>query len=219
MQFRDILQNIIDKGRVLHTLWHLVPCDSSVTLFINEAGIISIVNFLKNVYWLYCWHEFYMLEKMVLIWRTWHFLNIPGKALWKCSYEKVFWKYTANLQENTYAEVQSTFIEITLRHGCSPIGLLYIFRTPFPRTPLDGCWYPLLKLCSLTEGFFGKLAIICCWYTLTTDLYCYEKLTKNVNVKLIRKMIFTKLINLCKNLHHEQFRFLKILKICQLFFV
>ena len=28
---------------------------------------------------------------------------------------------------------QSTFIETTLRHGCSPINLLHIFRTPFPR--------------------------------------------------------------------------------------
>ena len=28
------------------------------------------------------------------------------------------------------------FIEITLRHGCSPIYLLHIFRTP-----LDGCFY------------------------------------------------------------------------------
>ena len=26
---------------------------------------------------------------------------------------------------------QSNFIEITLRHGCSPVNLLYIFRTPF----------------------------------------------------------------------------------------
>ena len=25
------------------------------------------------------------------------------------------------------------FIEIALRHGCSPINLLHIFRTPFPK--------------------------------------------------------------------------------------
>ena len=25
----------------------------------------------------------------------------------------------------------SNFIEITLRHGCSPVNLLHIFRTPF----------------------------------------------------------------------------------------
>ena len=32
-----------------------------------------------------------------------------------------------------YITPQSNFIEITLRHGCSPINLLHIFRTPFPR--------------------------------------------------------------------------------------
>ena len=29
--------------------------------------------------------------------------------------------------------MQSNFIEIALRHGCSPVSLLNIFRTPFPR--------------------------------------------------------------------------------------
>ena len=29
--------------------------------------------------------------------------------------------------------LQSNFIEIILRHGCSPVNLLYIFRTPFPK--------------------------------------------------------------------------------------
>ena len=33
------------------------------------------------------------------------------------------------------------FIEIALRHGWSPANLLHIFRTPFLRTPLDGCFY------------------------------------------------------------------------------
>ena len=27
----------------------------------------------------------------------------------------------------------SNFIEISLRHGCSPVNLLHIFRTPFPK--------------------------------------------------------------------------------------
>ena len=25
------------------------------------------------------------------------------------------------------------FVEITLRHGCSPVNLLYIFKPPFPK--------------------------------------------------------------------------------------
>ena len=35
---------------------------------------------------------------------------------------------------------RSNFIEITLRHGCSPVYLLHIFRTPFHRAPLGGCF-------------------------------------------------------------------------------
>ena len=41
----------------------------------------------------------------------------------------MFCKYTANLQE----KLQSNFIEITLQNRCSPVNLLYIFRTPFPK--------------------------------------------------------------------------------------
>ena len=49
-------------------------------------------------------------------------------ATQRCSMKKVFWKYTANLQENNHAEVW-----ITLRHCYSPVNLLHIFRIPFPR--------------------------------------------------------------------------------------
>ena len=32
-----------------------------------------------------------------------------------------------------FNKVASNFIENTLRHACSPVNLLHIFRTPFPR--------------------------------------------------------------------------------------
>ena len=46
---------------------------------------------------------------------------------------KIFGKFT---EENPCRNVisikfQSNFIEITFRHGCSPVNLLQIFRTPF----------------------------------------------------------------------------------------
>ena len=50
----------------------------------------------------------------------------------------MFWKYAANLLENTH--LQSNFIEIASRHGCSPVNLLHIFRTLFLETPLGGCF-------------------------------------------------------------------------------
>ena len=35
--------------------------------------------------------------------------------------------------QQIYRKLQSNFIEIALRHGYSPVNLLHIFRTPFPR--------------------------------------------------------------------------------------
>ena len=55
-------------------------------------------------------------------------------------------KYAANLQEkHPYRSAISikllcNFIKITLRHGCSPLNLLHIFRTQLFRTPLVGCF-------------------------------------------------------------------------------
>ena len=86
-------------------------------------------------------------------------------ALQRCSYKTVFWKYLANLQEppipkcdfNKVAKqlywnyalawvfscqfaayLQSNFIEIALRHWCSPLNLLQFSEHFSPRAPLEG---------------------------------------------------------------------------------
>ena len=38
------------------------------------------------------------------------------------------------------------FIEIALRHGCSPVNLLHIFRTPFPKNTSGGLLLQPYKL-------------------------------------------------------------------------
>ena len=73
-------------------------------------------------------------------------------------------KYAAKLQESTHAEVW--FIEITFRHGCSPVNLLHIFRTSFLKnTPGDLLliWQPVnaFTLCNELISFclilFGSI--------------------------------------------------------------
>ena len=61
------------------------------------------------------------------------------------------------------------FIEITLRHGCSPVTLLHIFRTPFPKNTSDRLLLyngvqsykvtasSFLKKCSPLQNFALKL--------------------------------------------------------------
>ena len=47
-------------------------------------------------------------------------LGIPKAVLQGCFYEKMFWKYPEDLQENTHAEVRF------------PVNLLPISKTSFP---------------------------------------------------------------------------------------
>ena len=37
------------------------------------------------------------------------------------------------MKKYDFNKVARNFIEIAFRHGCSPINLLHIFRTPFPK--------------------------------------------------------------------------------------
>ena len=56
-------------------------------------------------------------------------------ALHSCAYEKMLRITGEHLcQSIILIKLQSNFIiEITLQHGCSPVNLLHIFRTPFPK--------------------------------------------------------------------------------------
>ena len=54
-------------------------------------------------------------------------------------------------------KLQSNFIEITFRHGCSSVSLLHIFRTPFPKNtssgiPLNFEWYFLVCVQIITKN-------------------------------------------------------------------
>ena len=42
-------------------------------------------------------------------------------------------------------KLQSNFIEITFRHGCSPVNLLHIFKTPFPKNTSEWLLLPYFR--------------------------------------------------------------------------
>ena len=44
-------------------------------------------------------------------------------------------------------KLQSNFIEIALRHGCSPENLLHVFRTTFSRDTSG--WLLLIRVCKM----------------------------------------------------------------------
>ena len=56
-----------------------------------------------------------------------------------------------------YMKLQSNFTEITLRHGCSPVNLLHIFRTPFPKNTSEGAAsVNTVTLGATSRGFLVK---------------------------------------------------------------
>ena len=55
---------------------------------------------------------FILSKKLFSFSRQSFFFIFPEAALQRCFYEKVFWKYAANLQENTHAKVRSAWVFI-----------------------------------------------------------------------------------------------------------
>ena len=67
----------------------------------------------------------------------------------KCDFIKVARKRCSENMQQIYRRTfmpkcDFNFIEIALRHGCSPVNLLHIFKTPFPRN--TSCWLLLNNL-------------------------------------------------------------------------
>ena len=135
----------------------LSPFDKQSLKFLNIAlaGLLNFFQFLKKIKkWGFFYKpglHFQIVPNSLKSWETRTF-EVPlisyyarsSKAAGqKCYWEKVFWKYAVNLQENTPCQsvisikLLWNFIEIALRHGCSPAPLLHIFRTPFPKNASD----------------------------------------------------------------------------------
>ena len=112
----------LEKLEVINKLW-----------FINKLLMVKtktetfnlLILFMEFLIW---WGLNNMkLGNRLYIYRSSH----PGLFLRK-GVLKICSKFTESHAEVWFAK-QSNCIEITLRHGCSLVNLLHIFRTPFPR--------------------------------------------------------------------------------------
>ena len=81
-------------------------------------------------------------------------------------WKKVFWKYATNLMRTPMPKCD--FIEITFRHGWSPLNLVHIFRIPIPTySPSGNLASPIsrvlisqhLMFCSLTSWWLAVCSL------------------------------------------------------------
>ena len=61
-------------------------------------------------------------------------------------------------RSTTSIKLLCNFIEVALRHGCSSVNLLHIFRTPFLKNTSEGLLLPIIIFFSFFHSFFGKTA-------------------------------------------------------------
>ena len=83
--------------------------------------------------------------------------NSPPEVLLQKGVLKICSKFTGKgpCQSAISIKLQSNFIEITLRHGCSLVNLLHILRTPFPKNISEGLL--LIFSCSNSRKAFSSL--------------------------------------------------------------
>ena len=80
----------------------------------------------------------------------------PPKVFLKKSVMKIYSKFTGEhpCQSVISIKLLCNFIEITFRHACSPVNLLRIFRTPFPKNTPGGL--------NLSVKFIYPISHQCC---------------------------------------------------------
>ena len=55
------------------------------------------------------------------------------------------------MPKSDFIKLQNNFIELAIGHGCSPINLLHIFRTPFDKNNSGGLLVLIWKLSGLEK--------------------------------------------------------------------
>ena len=97
-------------------------------------------------------------------------------------------------------KLQSHFIEIAPRHGCSPVNLLHVFRTPFPK---NTSWRR--RLINFFENIFSKFhegsrKVYSAQHCLLAP---HDKWRQNIDDGELLSALLTDLLKACDWLPHD----------------
>ena len=96
-----------------------------------------------------------------LIYNSTHFRSSHLEVFLGKGVLKIWSKFTGEhlCQSVNSIKLQSNFIEITLRYGCSPVNLLHIFRTPFSKNSSGRLLLTLYFKMFLSTAFYVLLIL------------------------------------------------------------
>ena len=87
---------------------------------------------MRKKFWIYI----YWNKALVIVWLNGQkFRSSRPEVFLGKGVLKIYSKFTGEHQRWSAISIklQSNFIKIALWHGCSPVNLLHVFRTPFPK--------------------------------------------------------------------------------------
>ena len=115
------------------------PCQSVISAFAFKT--LNFLSCRSNVIliWEYFISKYKIVPTVITIYKTtWHICDLqkqPYRGVLGKRCSEIWTKFTGEhpCRSAISMKLLSSFIEIALRHGCSPINLLHIFRTLFPK--------------------------------------------------------------------------------------
>ena len=112
--------------------WAISPC-----IFAHIPFLIKFLFRGEGCFWVWWWLQALVMYLLLLGRPDWlqKYRSSPPEVLLEKGVLKICSKLTREhpCQSVISIKLQSNFIEITLRHGCSPVNLLHFFRTPFSK--------------------------------------------------------------------------------------
>ena len=81
------------------------------------------------------------------LWLCYKYRSSPSEVFLIKGVLKICSKFTGEhpCRSANWIKLLCNFIEIALWHGCSPVNLLYIFKTPFPKNTSEGLLLQIVK--------------------------------------------------------------------------
>ena len=100
-----------------------------IIMVVHWEKFIFFHSFLKQILFII------MIVLRQISWSMFIFRSSHPEVFIEKGVPKICSKFTGEYPWRSVISIKllCNFIEITLRHGCSPVNLLYIFRAPFPK--------------------------------------------------------------------------------------
>ena len=135
---------------------------------------------LGNTFFPYLWKGTLKLRE-ILILNVEIFRSSPSEVFLRKGDLKMCSKFTGEQPcwSATSIKLLCNFVEIALRHGCSPVNLLHFFRTPF-RKNTSGGMFLNIYIHMDSKFFFGKkeFVVFCSIVVMSKkSIYSYSKIS------------------------------------------